>query len=367
MSTASYEDLERETYDFIGSQLRPERCPSAWELVERVEKELGWRARSTIRKALLQFANDASCTRLIRQYIDSVVQSGDLEAALAGTSGPRREVQTGIDALLRQSAAYRSSTAFEEMITFIGRFRDYAAYNNMLVQVQNPSCSFYATESDWQRRFGRRLREDARPMLILAPMHPVMLVFDLDQTEGPELPEQLSQLSAFRGDWDPAWWDRAVAGARLRDRIRVDLKSLSATNSGFAARIEGDSEFKMRIVVHSQLDPPSQFGVLCHELAHIYLGHLGTDGDYWWPSRRNLDHTTVEVEAESVAYLVTTRLGLSGASAAYVSHYVGEAGIPPKVSLDLIAKVAGRIEDMAKHKLEPRPSRAADSVQMKLL
>jgi hypothetical protein len=27
------------------------------------------------------------------------------------------------------------------------------------------------------------------------------------------------------------------------------------------------------------------YGTLCHELAHIYLGHSGTDRDHWWPSR----------------------------------------------------------------------------------
>ena len=61
------------------------------------------------------------------------------------------------------------------MVSFMARFRDYAPYNNMLVRMQNSTCSFYATERDWCDRFGRKLKEDARPMLILAPMHPVML------------------------------------------------------------------------------------------------------------------------------------------------------------------------------------------------
>jgi hypothetical protein len=54
----------------------------------------------------------------------------------------------------------------------------------MLVKLQNPSCGYYATEKDWRVRFQRALKEDARPMLILAPMRPVMLVYDLDSTEG---------------------------------------------------------------------------------------------------------------------------------------------------------------------------------------
>jgi hypothetical protein len=46
----------------------------------------------------------------------------------------------------------------------------------------------------------------------------------------------------------------------------------------------------------------SQFGTLCHELAHIYLGHLGTDREHWWPSRTDLDVRAVEIEAESSAF-----------------------------------------------------------------
>lgn len=62
--------------------------------------------------------------------------------------------------------------------------------------------------------------------------------------------------------------------------------------------------------MHDSLDPRSRFATLCHELAHIYFGHLGGDGDGWWPSRINLDQSTVEIEAEAVAYIVSIRLGL---------------------------------------------------------
>ena len=40
-----------------------------------------------------------------------------------------------------------------------------------------------------REHFGRKLKEDARPMLILAPMHPVLTVYELDQTEGPRIAE----------------------------------------------------------------------------------------------------------------------------------------------------------------------------------
>lgn len=240
------------------------------------------------------------------------------------------------------------------MVNFMGLFRKYSPFNNMLVRVQNPTCSFYATEPNWRKQFKRTLKEDARPMLILAPKHPVMLVYELDQTDGPPPPKELMEFAKFEGAWKPEWLTRLVQNAQSHDKIRVDFKKLSSTNAGFATIAAGEGGWKMRIAIHNELDEPSQFGVLCHELAHIQLGHLGSDKDQWWPSRRELNHRTLEIEAEAVAFIVSSRFGLKGASARYVSRHLGNDPMPPSVSLDLVANVAGRLEKMAKEILPPR-------------
>ena len=88
----------------------------------------------------------------------------------------------------------------------------------------------------------------------------------------------------------------------------------------------------MRIVVHSGLDDPSRFGVMCHELAHVLLGHLGNDDDRWWPNRWALDLGSIEVEAEAAAFIATWRLGLRGSSARYVSRYMPAGEVPQGIS-----------------------------------
>ena len=69
------------------------------------------------------------------------------------------------------------------------------------------------------------------------------------------------------------------------------------------------------------------------------------------------------VEAEAVAFITTTRAGLTGSSAAYVSRYLPEGEIPSSVSLNLVAKVAGRIEEMGRRRLEPRRQRQNEGSQ----
>jgi len=333
------------------------RQPSAWELVKAVEEELGLKARWELLAVLEQLAQEKELLGSWRSYCHSMRASEDLVEALRGAGAPEKEIASTIDSLMQQSKAYRGSLEFQDMVSFMGSFRDYAPFNNMLVRLQNPICSFYATEPDWNKRFERRLTEDARPMLILAPMHPVMLVYDLDQTEGPPLPKEVTEFAKFEGEWKSSWLTRVVENAGVHDKIRVDFKALSSTNAGFATVAAGDGGSKMRIAIHNELDEPSRFGVLCHELAHIYLGHLGSDKDHWWPSRKELSHRSVEIEAEAVAFIVASRFGLKGASARYVSRYLGNNPMPSSVSLDLVAKTAGRLEKMAKETLKPRRER----------
>ena len=65
----------------------------------------------------------------------------------------------------------------------------------------------------------------------------------------------------------------------------------------------------------------------------------------------------MEVEAEAVAWIVTSRLGLKGTSDAYVSGYIKDGRTPVGVSPDSIAKTAGLIERMARETVPPRRPR----------
>jgi hypothetical protein len=350
-------DVQRYLIDIAYSH----RQPSGVELLEELENKFGLKVRFDIisiiedlikSKELIQ--SDMFYYRLIidPDYKESLIQ------ALQGQTTEDKTFMSTLDFLLNEGQKYKNSSDFREMIDFMARFKRYSPYNNMLVKIQNPHCSFYATQQDWSTRFGRQVKEDATPMLILAPMHPVMLVYDLDSTEGQELPKELLEFAHYNGDWDPRWLNNLTENAN-KYMIRIKYNKHSSTSAGFATIDRGSNSDKMRISIHEDLDEPSRFGVLCHELAHIFLGHLGTDRDRWWPSRLNLNHDSIEIEAEAVAFTVTQRLGLKGSCAAYISSYLAGDRIPDGVSIDYIAKIAGKIEEMALGKV-PAPKRRTE-------
>lgn len=318
-----------------------------------LEEKLGWRVRSFLLPVIRELRADTSVKGLLRDYLAATLSDAEVEAALCGDADPRHRFKSTMDDLLRKSSAYRKSAFFREAIEFTAKFRDYAPFNNLLVKVQRPSCSYYATEKHWLQAFQRQVKEDARPILILAPMHPVMLVYDLDDTNGPPLPDKLRNFAATQGEWNSKVLENTLANAD-RDKVLVQFKTLSSLHGGFATTRLRDGRYKMRVVIHSGLDDKSRFSILCHELAHVYLGHLGSDRDRWWPSRINLSHATVEIEAEAVAYVVSQRAGLTPASAAYLSTFLKEGEYPEGVSLELIAKVASKLGEMASRMLPPR-------------
>src|SRR5262245_47182386 len=108
-----------------------------------------------------------------------------------------------IDELFALARQYRLSWEYHTLLRFIGRFRFYAPFNAMLVHLQMPGAKYVATPSGWLRNYGRRIKADARPLVILRPMGPVMFVFDVSDTEAGEgagsLPREVEHPFEVRG------------------------------------------------------------------------------------------------------------------------------------------------------------------------
>jgi hypothetical protein len=346
-------ELLHGTRNLIVDLLAGRTQPSATEVLAHIEQSVGWEGRWSFWPAVRELRDSRELQAYQRAYLNTTLSDDAIREALAGDVDLKKTYRSTLDELIRRSSSYRRSDAFREMIEFTGRFRDYAPYNNLLVKIQNPSCGFYATAKDWKIRFNRDIKEDGRPLLILAPMHPVMLVYDLDQTEGPPLPKKLTDFAKTEGRFDCEWLNTLLHNAE-RDRILVKFQELSSVHGGFATTRLRDQSYKMRIAIHNGLDEGSTFSILCHELAHIYLGHLGSDKDGWWPSRLNLSHATVEIEAEATAYITGIQLGLKPTSEAYLASYITSESIPPTVSVELITKIAGKLTEFATRRLSPR-------------
>jgi hypothetical protein len=108
------------------------------------------------------------------------------------------------------------------------------------------------------------------------------------------------------------------------------------------------------LLLNSVHSPEVRYGTLVHELAHLYCGHLGTPNGRWWPDRRDLSHDVREFEAESVSYLVCSRLGIDTTSDEYLAAYVRRCPATPSISLDRVMKSVWLLEQMGRASLGMR-------------
>lgn len=251
-----------------------------------------------------------------------------------------------LDQLLADSRLYRRSADYKGLLDFVARLRNFAPFNAMLLQLQKPGLSYAASERDWRERFERWPVEGARPLLILWPFGPVALVYDVADTEGKSLPEDASTFVAH-GVVDAAQmaifakrierrnieWYSVDAGDRRAGSIRVTSRAADAKDAS-----------RYRMCINRNHSTEVQFVTLAHELAHLFLGHLGPDKKLNVPHRPPCDHTQQELEAESVAFLVCARYGVRSKSETYLTNYVATNTTVEHLDLYQVMRAAGQVE-----------------------
>ena len=92
----------------------------------------------------------------------------------SATSLDRESARAALDELFTLAGKYNSSGAYLELVRFVGRFRFYSPFNAMLIYMQMPGAHFVCTARRWRRDYRREIKIDARPIVILQPMGPIL-------------------------------------------------------------------------------------------------------------------------------------------------------------------------------------------------
>lgn len=298
----------------------------------------------------------------------------DSESLSPAEEWDRDAAKRTLDELFSLTHQYRSSKAYADFLEFVARFHFYSPFNAMLVHIQMPGATYVAPPGRWLKWFGRRVKANARPLVILRPNGPVMFVFDVSDTEAREgsewLPPEVESPFEVRGGKVREELSKTIANAG-RDGVEVLEWDAGGQAAGGIRSCAGkrrirfewrvDKQVKVteipvlnQIFLNTRHSKESKYATLVHELGHLYCGHLGTPNQMWWPDRRGLDERTREFEAESVCYLVSGRLGIQNPSEGYLSGFVDDSADTPPISLECVMKAAGLIERMGRVNLKPR-------------
>jgi hypothetical protein len=152
----------------------------------------------------------------------------------------------------------------------------------------------------------------ARPIVILRAFGPVEFVFDVADTNGEPIPEQLElgklggNAFGASGSISREFLEKFIDQCR---RFRIDVVELDERimKAGYARRIAEDF-FEIGLNINHGTE--QKFCTLCHELAHIFCGHLGTVEGL--TDARDVEKmASRETEAELCAFLIARRFGVT--------------------------------------------------------
>lgn len=168
----------------------------------------------------------------------------------------------------------------------------------------------------------------------------VVHVFDISQTDGPDLPDRTPVL--LNGQAPAGLLDGLSAQVREQG-FQLTRHDFTIPHPGQGSPNGVTDYFSRTVIVRPDLTPAQTAKTLAHELGHVLLHGPGQRPD-------GLTREHAEVEAESVAYVVTAAHGLD--SSDYTIPYVAgwSAG-----NHELVARTAERVLSTAKDILARTP------------
>ena len=265
---------------------------------------------------------------------------------------------------LSESALTRLMTALEQghsavlkqYLAVMSRFRKYSWTNCLLICAQFPAATFVGGFHFWMK-LGRHVRKGEKGIAILAPIvggkrssddeemeqneqtrvfgFKACHVFDVSQTDGADLQE----FASTKGD--PQDYLSRLTRFVASQNISLEYDPRIAPARGMSSG--------GKITLLPNLSPAETVATLAHEIGHELL-HRG--------ERRNqTTHTVRETEAEAVAFVVCSAIGLdtNTASADYVQLHGGDKAT--------LAHSLARIQQTASvilQAIEPGEAMAAD-------
>jgi len=273
----------------------------------------------------------------------------DNVTSLPSTPKPQtaKEVIAANVKLLIEQLEAGHSEGLTAYLSAMGKFHKYSFGNILEIARQRPDATRVAGLYAWNQ-LSRKVRKGERGIRILAPMigikrkkdseaqkditkqnQPVLVgfravyVFDVSQTDGAPLPELSTKVKGFVGEYR----ERLLAFVAAQN---IDLEYKESISPAMGMSYGG------RIVLLPGQEPAEEFSTLVHELAHELLHKA---------ERRTATTKTVrETEAEAIAFVVSTTIGLDAGrtSADYISLYHGNAALLAE-SLEVIQQASALI------------------------
>ena len=257
-------------------------------------------------------------------------------------AGLSRHLKEGIKEFL-------DSDKYKDYLTKMSQLNNYSNRNLRLILAQNPEASQVTSFKQWKENFGRYVKKGEKALRIFKPMtkikkdennQPILdkngkpetvtffglvPVFDVSQTEGKEMPKA-AEVKEQLTDLDYANLYRALMAIAKENDVSVRFEEMENNKHGYYSVPEN------QIVLRSnEMNKAQIIKTFLHEMAHAELHHADN------PQKENLTRSTAELQAESVAYVVSSYYGID--TSEYSFNYLSGWSADKETFADLEAQL----------------------------
>lgn len=257
-------------------------------------------------------------------------------------AGLSRHLKEGIKEFL-------DSDKYKDYLTKMSQLNNYSNRNLRLILAQNPEARQVASFKQWKENFDRYVKKGEKALRIFKPMtkikkdennQPILdkngkpetvtffglvPVFDVSQTEGKEMPKA-AEVKEQLTDLDYANLYRALMVIAKENDVSVRFEEMENNKHGYYSVQEN------QIVLRSnEMNKAQIIKTFLHEMAHAELHHADN------PQKENLTRSTAELQAESVAYVVSSYYGID--TSEYSFNYLSGWSADKETLADLEAQL----------------------------
>ncbi|MDT5846101.1 PBECR4 domain-containing protein [Streptococcus pneumoniae] len=257
-------------------------------------------------------------------------------------AGLSRHLKEGIKEFL-------DSDKYKDYLTKMSHLNNYSNRNLRLILAQNPEARQVASFKQWKENFGRYVKKGEKALRIFKPMtkikkdennQPILdkngkpetvtffglvPVFDVSQTEGKDMPKA-AEVKEQLTDLDYANLYRALMAIAKENDVSVRFEEMGNNKHGYYSVPEN------QIVLRSnEMNKAQIIKTFLHEMAHAELHHADN------PQKENLTRSTAELQAESVAYVVSSYYGID--TSEYSFNYLSGWSTDKETLADLEAQL----------------------------
>ena len=257
-------------------------------------------------------------------------------------AGLSRHLKEGIKDFL-------DSDKYKDYLTKMSQLNNYSNRNLRLILAQNPEARQVASFKQWKENFDRYVKKGEKALRIFKPMtkikkdennQPILdkngkpetvtffglvPVFDVSQTEGKEMPKA-AEVKEQLTDLDYANLYRALMAIAKENDVSVRFEEMENNKHGYYSVPEN------QIVLRSnEMNKAQIIKTFLHEMAHAELHHADN------PQKENLTRSTAELQAESVAYVVSSYYGID--TSEYSFNYLSGWSADKETLADLEAQL----------------------------